>query len=211
MERCVTRAGVGLPRVILGMKPAVDVTLRIRATLLALVAISAGCAFVSPASAFIIGGIAGVLVVYGVFFWDKRGVDDPAGAISVHGINGAFGVLAVGLFANGDYGAGTNGGPRAVVGILPFGSVSHAEFLTARGWGQLGAQATEVAACLVTGFGISYLLFRISDLIVPMRVSREVELQGLDIPEMGALAYPDFEIKTLQSIASVGSLSRIKT
>ena len=74
-----------------------------------LVAITAPCAFVNPVGAAIIGLIAGVLVVLSVFFFEKRGVDDPVGAISVHGVNGLWGVLSVGIFATGEYGAGWNG------------------------------------------------------------------------------------------------------
>ena len=74
-----------------------------------LVAITAPCAFVNPVGAAIIGFIAGVLVVYSVFFFERVGVDDCVGAISVHGVNGLWGVLSVGIFATGEYGAGWNG------------------------------------------------------------------------------------------------------
>src|SRR5205814_2672849 len=74
-----------------------------------LVAITAPCAFVNPVGAGIIGAISGVLVVYSVFFFEARGVDDCVGAISVHGVNGLWGVLSVGIFATGEYGAGWNG------------------------------------------------------------------------------------------------------
>ena len=74
-----------------------------------LVAITAPCAFVDPWAGALIGFIAGVIVVFSVFFFENAGVDDPCGAISVHGINGLWGVLSVGIFANGQYGAGWNG------------------------------------------------------------------------------------------------------
>src|SRR5947207_12296405 len=74
-----------------------------------LVAITAPCAFVDSMAAAIIGAIAGVLVVLSVFFWEKMGIDDPVGAISVHGVNGLWGVISVGVFANGKYGLGWNG------------------------------------------------------------------------------------------------------
>src|SRR3954451_13674540 len=86
-----------------------DPTMMCNSMLAGLVAITAPCAFVTPMGAFIIGAIAGVLVIWSVFFWEKRGFDDPVGAISVHGVNGAFGVLCVGLFADGSYGDGING------------------------------------------------------------------------------------------------------
>src|SRR5512138_1140135 len=83
-----------------------------------LVAITAPCAFVSSWAAVVIGAIAGVLVVYSVFFWEKHGVDDVVGAISVHGVNGLWGVISVGIFANGKYGAGWNGVGGGVRGLL---------------------------------------------------------------------------------------------
>ena len=86
-----------------GMKP--DPSMMCNGMLAGLVAITAPCAFVDSWAAVVIGLIAGVLVVESVFFWDKRGIDDPVGAVSVHGVNGLWGVIAVGIFANGKYGA----------------------------------------------------------------------------------------------------------
>src|SRR5436189_675504 len=83
-----------------------DPSMMCNGMLAGLVAITAPCAFVNPLGAGIIGLIAGILVVEGVFFFDKIGVDDVVGAISVHGLNGIFGVISVGLFATGEYGAG---------------------------------------------------------------------------------------------------------
>ena len=142
-----------------------------------------------------IGLIAGVLVVESVFFWERRGIDDPVGAISVHGVNGTWGVIALGIFANGKYGMGWNGVVRkafddnldtdgvltdGVRGIL-FGDAS-----------QLWAQLLNAGVVWVFGFTMAYVWFKISDKITPLRVSREVEMEGLDGPEMGAHAYPDF-------------------
>ena len=90
-----------------GLKP--DPTMLCNGMLAGLVAITAPCAFVNPIGAGIIGAIAGVLVVYSVFFFEARGIDDVVGAISVHGVNGLWGVLSVGIFATGEYGAGWNG------------------------------------------------------------------------------------------------------
>src|SRR5207302_3415207 len=86
-----------------------DPSMMCNSMLAGLVAITSPCAFVTPVGAFIIGAVAGVLVVWSVFFFDKLKIDDPVGAISVHGVNGLWGVLAVGLFADGTYGAGWNG------------------------------------------------------------------------------------------------------
>jgi len=163
-----------------------------------LVAISGPCAFVSSAGAVIIGAVAGILVVYSVLFFEaKLKVDDPVGAISVHGVSGAWGVLSIGLLANGSYGAGWNGihtvakdgsemGVAGAFGTL-FGS-------PANDWPQLGAQAVGALTCLIFIGLFALLWFKISNFIVPMRSKREDEIAGLDLPEMGAECYPDFHL-----------------
>jgi Amt family ammonium transporter len=175
-----------------GMKP--DPSMMCNGMLAGLVAITAPCAFVDSWAAVVIGAIAGVLVVISVFFWDNRGVDDPVGAISVHGINGLWGLISVGIFANGKYGLGWNGVERplydkdasvledGVRGIL-YGDSS-----------QLMAQLLDAAVVAVFGFVMAFIWFKVSNLLTPIRVSPEVELQGLDSPEMGALGYPDFTV-----------------
>ncbi|HEX4797330.1 MAG TPA: hypothetical protein VH370_26285 [Humisphaera sp.] len=152
------------------------------ALLAGLVAITAPCAFVSPMGAFWIGAVAGVLVCLSCFFFDKIRIDDPVGAISIHGINGAWGVLAVGLFADGTYGQGYNAiTANSVTGLFYHG-----------GAGQLTAQVIEVIACVVWNVGIGGLLFFVTGLLVGgNRVSAKVEIAGLDMPEMGAMAYPE--------------------
>ena len=146
-----------------------------------LVAITAPCAFVSSGSAVLIGAVAGILVVESVLFIDRvLKIDDPVGAISVHGVCGAFGVLSVGIFADGAYGDGWNGVPGTVKGLL-YGDPS-----------QLAAQAVGTLTCMVWVFVLFYAFFKICSAVMGIRVSPEVELEGLDIPEMGALAYPDF-------------------
>ena len=177
-----------------------DPSMMCNSMLAGLVAITAPCAFVSPMGAFIIGAIAGVLVILSVFFWEKRGIDDPVGAISVHGVNGAWGVLAVGIFADGTYGAGWNGvgateylgttGPalKGVTGLL-YGDHT-----------QIVAQLAEV----VTGIGwnvvVGGLLFwLIGKLLGSNRVSAEVENEGLDVAETGVPAYPDFVLSSKHS------------
>jgi Amt family ammonium transporter len=116
-------------------------------------------------------------------------------------------VLAVGLFANGDYGRDFGGLPGTVKGILPVSSLSGLRFFSHDGLLQLAAQLISVAVLIVTGFVISFALFKLTNLIVPLRVSREAELQGLDIPETGALGYPDFELKTTMSATHLSSYS----
>jgi Amt family ammonium transporter len=170
-----------------GMKP--DPTMLCNGMLAGLVAITAPCAFVDPWAAALIGVIGGVLVVYSVFFWEARGIDDPVGAISVHGVNGLWGVLSVGIFATGQYGAGWNGvvrddfvklyGSDGVRGLL-YGDFS-----------QFVMQSLDASVVLVFGFAMAYAWFKVSDLITPIRVSNEVEIEGLDMPEVGIPGYTD--------------------
>jgi Amt family ammonium transporter len=157
-----------------------------------LVAITAPCAFVSPWAAGLIGAIAGVIVVYSVFFFERIGIDDVVGAISVHGINGLWGVMAVGIFANGDYGAGWNG-------VVRDGMVAKYGFDGVRGllygdFSQFVAQGLDCIVVATFGFAFAYVWFVVSDKITPIRVIEDVEVEGLDIPEVGAPAYPDFAV-----------------
>ncbi|MGA3068381.1 MAG: ammonium transporter [Tepidisphaeraceae bacterium] len=148
-----------------------------------LVAITAPCAFISPISAFIIGVVAGVIVVWGVLYFERKQVDDPVGAISVHGIAGLWGILAVGLFANGTYGDGYNNVSGNVVGLF-FGDHSAKQLLA-----QIIAAFTCIAWNVSVGGGVFYLIGRI---LGSNRVSPGIEIAGLDIPEMGAPGYPEF-------------------
>jgi Amt family ammonium transporter len=169
-----------------------DPGMMVNGMLAGLVAITAPCAFVDPWAAVVIGLISGVLVVWAAVFIENKGVDDPVGAVAVHGVNGLWGVISVGIFANGQYGAGWNGvvrdemvkayGSDGVRGIL-FGDAS-----------QLVMQLIDAAVVAVFGFMMAYVWFRISDKITPLRVSKETELAGLDIPEMGAHGYPGFKL-----------------
>jgi Amt family ammonium transporter len=163
-----------------GLKP--DSTMMCNGLLSGLVAISASCAFVGSGAAMLIGTIAGVLVVFSVFFWERHRIDDPVGAISMHGVGGLWGLISVGVFADGRHGAGWNGVAGGVRGIL-HGDAS-----------QLGAQVLDAAVVAVFGFLMAYGWFKLSSRITPMRVSRETELTGLDGPEMGVLGYPDFTL-----------------
>lgn len=173
-----------------GMKP--DPSMICNGMLAGLVAITAPCAFVDQNASIIIGAVAGVLVVISVFFWDRMLIDDPVGAISVHGVNGLWGVLSLGIFANGKYGSGWNGVVRDEF-VAKFGSDG------VRGWlygdaSQFWAQLLSAVTVVVFGFIMAYVWFKISNLIVPIRVSAEDERTGLDLPEMGALGYPDFMV-----------------
>ena len=151
-----------------------------------LVAITAPCAFVQPWAAAVIGIIAGVLIPVAANFIEKRGVDDPVGAVAVHGIGGTFGVLAVGIFADGQYGAGwnlTTTTKEGVTGILYGGD----------GWGQLLSQFVGVLVIWTVIFGIAFAFFKIQNKLTKggIRVSEQEEIDGVDIAEMGVTAYAD--------------------
>lgn len=185
-----------------GMKP--DASMMCNGMLGGLVAITAPCAFVNSWAAAVIGAIAGVIVVQGVFFWERVGIDDVVGAISVHGLNGMWGVISLGLFANGQYGAGGAlpdgsfgagwNGVAARAGMIEKYGSDGVRGLFYGDASQLWAQLLDVAVLCVFGFAMAYVWFKVSNLIVPMRVSKEVELEGLDGPELGCLGYPDFAI-----------------
>jgi Amt family ammonium transporter len=173
-----------------GLKP--DPTMLCNGMLAGLVAITAPCAFVDPWAGAAIGAIAGVLVVYSVFFWEARGIDDPVGAVSVHGVNGLWGVLSVGIFATGQYGAGWNGVVRADM-VAKYGSDGVRGLLYGDA-GQLVMQTIDCVVLTVFALAMASVWFKVSDMITPLRVPKDVELEGLDGPEMGTLAYPDFTL-----------------
>jgi ammonium transporter, Amt family len=173
-----------------GLKP--DSTMMCNGMLAGLVAITAPCAFVNPVGAVIIGAVAGILVVFSVFFFEARGVDDPVGAISVHGTNGLWGVLSVGIFATGEYGAGWNGVVREEM-VKLYGS-DGVRGLLYGDFSQFFMQVIDCGVVAVFGFVMAFVWFKVSDLITPLRVSKETEIEGLDGPEMGVLGYPDFQL-----------------
>ncbi len=152
-----------------------------------LVAITAPSGFVNSVGACIIGLVAGVLVCLSVEFLDKKmKVDDPVGAISVHGTCGLWGVISVGLLADGksNYGGSWNGVTGNVTGLF-YGDAS-----------QLVAQLIGVATLVGFVFTFSLVVNMIVNAIIGQRVAARTELEGLDLPEMGQLGYPEFELKT---------------
>ena len=158
-----------------------DPSMAANGMLAGLVAVTAPCAFVSSVGAALIGLVAGLLVVGSIVFVEGRlKVDDPVGAVSVHGVNGLWGLIALGLFADGSYGDGLNGVAGAVRGLFYGGGV-----------GQLGAQLVSVGVVAAWSFGLMYAFFRVQDKIQGIRVTRDEESIGLDVPEMGVAAYPD--------------------
>ncbi len=142
-----------------------DAGMSLNGALAGLVAITSPCATVSPLSAVIIGAIAGIIVVFSVVFFDRIKIDDPVGAISVHGVNGAWGTLAAGIF--------NMGGTSAKV---------------------IGVQVLGIVTCFVWTFLTAFILFKIIDKTIGLRVTPEEEMEGLDFGEHGGMAYPDFEV-----------------
>lgn len=161
-----------------------DPGMMINGMLAGLVAVTAPCAFIAPWAAAVIGIIGAILAIEAVFIVERKfKIDDPVGAIAVHMVNGIFGTLAVGIFANGSYGAGWNGSSsEGIEGIIK------------GDWGQLGAQALGVAVILGVIFPIAYGFFKIQNKLTKggIRSAEEDEINGLDIPEMGVVAYPEF-------------------
>jgi Amt family ammonium transporter len=171
-----------------------DVSMACNGMLAGCVAITAPCAFVAPWAAVVIGLVAGVIVCKGVWFFDHVArIDDPCGAISVHGLCGVWGVVAVGLFADGTYGAGWNGVGGTVRGLL-YGDV-----------GQLGAQLVSVLVNFAWVFGVTFGLFAVLRRLITFRVSPDVELEGLDRAEFGTVCYPEFVLAPTAGIPARAS------
>ena len=160
-----------------GNKP--DPSMMCNGMLAGLVAITAPCAFVNSVSACIIGLISGVLVVEAALFIERvLKVDDPVGAVAVHGVNGAWGVISLGIFADGTYGDGWNGIAGTVKGLL-YGDPN-----------QLIAELIGVGANIVYVGAISFIIFKLIDIMVGgNRADASAEIHGLDIPEMGVPGY----------------------
>jgi Amt family ammonium transporter len=153
-----------------------------------LVAITAPCAFVSVPSSLVIGLAAGVLVVLSVLFFDKVKVDDPVGAISVHLVNGVFGTLCVGLFAQDHFTPNTTGNG------LFFGG----------GAGLFMSQLAGVVGVGIFVFVVSLIFWKIIQATIGVRVSPEEEIEGLDLGEHGNIAYPDFVSASGRGFTSLG-------
>lgn len=153
-----------------------DIEMAANGSLAGLVGITAGCAYVDPWAAVVIGLIAGGLMVVGVsFVKNVLKVDDPVGAVTVHGINGAWGLLAVGIFAAGN---------NDVSGLIDGNTA------------QIGRQALGMVVALAWGLGVGLILFKMLDLTMGLRASEEEEEEGLDWPEHGTLAYPEMQPQT---------------
>jgi len=148
-----------------------EIGMSLNGALAGLVAITAPCASVTPLSAVIIGAAAGIVVVLSVLFFDKIKVDDPVGAISVHGVCGAWGTLAAGIF--------NIGGTSAKI---------------------IGVQLLGIGTCFLWVFPAAFFMFKLIDKTVGLRVSPEEEMEGLDLAEHGGNAYPDFEVSSFNGV-----------
>jgi len=157
-----------------------DLGMTLNGCLAGLVAVTAPCAFISAEAAAIIGLIAGVMVVLGVIFFDRIRCDDPVGATSVHLLNGVFGTFCVGLFATPDRIARA-GNPAAKAGLFYGG-----------GTDQLIAQVIGIVSCAAYVLALSAIAWLVLKYTIGIRVSREEEMEGLDIGEHGNSAYPNF-------------------
>jgi Amt family ammonium transporter len=146
-----------------------DVSMAFNGALGGLVAITAGTAFVTPLAALVIGAIAGAIAYYGILLMERLKIDDPVGAFPVHGLNGIFGILAVAIW-------GQNG-----LGLLSGG-----------GFEQLGIQALGLLAATLWVLPLSFLMFTVISRTIGLRVSAEVEDEGIDLAYHGVPCYPDF-------------------
>jgi Amt family ammonium transporter len=176
-----------------------DVTMMCNGMLAGLVAITASCAFVASWSALLIGAIAGMLVIESTLFVERKlKIDDPGGAISVHGACGIFGVVALGVFADGSYGAGMNGVPGTVRGVL-YGDP-----------GQLLAQFVGVGTNLTWVGSAAAISFVAIDKLVGHRTHIVDEVRGLDLTEFGMEGYYNEELvqQALQAQAGAGAAPR---
>ncbi|MDP9049270.1 MAG: ammonium transporter [Acidobacteriota bacterium] len=168
-----------------------DVSFTVNGFLAGLVAITCPCYWVSPTGAIVLGGIAGVIVVFGVELLEWLRIDDPIGAVPVHGICGIWGTLSLGLFASGQYGAT---GPLGPDNSAPLAGLFYHGGLTV-----LKAQVIGSGIVTLSTFGVSLALMYAVNAMGVLRVSREGELHGLDLHEHGISAYPEYVITALGS------------
>jgi Amt family ammonium transporter len=196
-----------------------DPSMMANGMLAGLVAITAPCAFVDPSVAALIGVIAGVIVVESVYFIERKlKVDDPVGAISVHGVCGTFGVLSIGIFGNGKYGVDAGGAGIGWNGTTTHITDGHAAGVTGilyggTGVGQFLSQLAGVVILWTVMFGFAFAFFKIQDMVMKggIRPSEEVEIAGVDLPEMGVLAYPDFAMDSTHTQSIPGNGATTKT
>ncbi|AEI45275.1 ammonium transporter [Paenibacillus mucilaginosus] len=152
-----------------------DPPMVINGSLAGLVGITAGCAFVSSGAAILIGAVCGIAMVFATEYLESKKIDDPVGAFAVHGVSGSIGTLAVGLFAK----------PELIEGL----GQGYTGLFYGGGFQLLGVQALGLAIIIVWGFATTWVVFKLIRLVVPVRVSRDEELVGLDVGIHGVPAY----------------------
>ena len=157
-----------------------DLSMTMNGALAGLVAVTAPCGFVAPWAAIAIGAVGGVIVVLGVALMDKIRVDDPVGAVPVHGMNGIWGTLALGIFGHKELGLTRNG------------------LLHGGGFAQLGVQVLGIGSLVIFVMAVMTVVFKLIDHFVGLRVSREEEFKGLDITQHGMESYAGFQVFTTQ-------------
>ena len=172
-----------------------DISFTVNGFLAGLVAITCPCYWVSPTGAILLGGVAGVVVVYGVELLEWLRIDDPIGAVPVHGMCGIWGTLSLGLFASGQYGAT---GPFAADNSAPLRGLFYGGGTTV-----LAAQAIGSAIITLSTFGVALILMYLVNATGLLRVSAEGETLGLDLHEHGISAYPEYVISSVGKPAAV--------
>lgn len=174
-----------------------DVSFTVNGFLAGLVAITCPCYWVSPTGAILLGGVAGIIVVAGVELLEWLRIDDPIGAVPVHGICGIWGTLSLGLFACGQYGST---GP-----ISPDNTAPLTGLLYGGGTQLLVAQSVGSLIITATTFAGAMVMMHLVNATGILRVSQEGELYGLDLHEHGISAYPEYVISTFAAPARVGA------
>jgi Amt family ammonium transporter len=172
-----------------------DVSFTVNGFLAGLVAITCPCYWVSPTGAIMLGGVAGVIVVYGVELLEYFRIDDPIGAVPVHGICGIWGTLSLGLFATGEFGAT---GPFAADNSAPLKGLFYGG-----GFQVLIAQAIGSLIITTATFVVALAVMYAVNAMGILRVSKEGELEGLDLHEHGISAYPEYVISSMASPAAM--------
>jgi Amt family ammonium transporter len=157
-----------------------DLSMMLNGAIAALVAITAACAFVAPWAAIVIGGVAGMIVVFGVLLVEKIGIDDPVGALAAHGMAGVWGTLSLGFFT--------------VPSLAEKLATGKAGLFYGGGFHQLGIQALGLAAVGVFTFSASFAVLWVFKKTIGIRTDEEVETAGLDVSEHGMWGYPEFYI-----------------
>ena len=160
-----------------------DVSIICNGMLGGIVSISGVAPMVGPATAFFIGAVTGILIPFALLFLERRGIDDPVGAISIHGVSGLWGMLAVGLFADGSWGDGLHSVAGGVSGLLAGG----------HSLGQLFVQCIAALVCIAwAALSCAIIYNGLERMAGPNRVGADIEIAGLDVPELGVSGYPEF-------------------